>query len=337
MANLPAPVKDIQFIVDEVLDLTGHYKNLQAHEELDAETFVTVIDEASKFLHEYVGPLNNPADLQGCRIEGDQVTTPDGFKALYKNYCDSGWSSLDGDPEYGGQGLSSWLQLILGELNTYYCPGWSNYPGLTHGARELLTHFASDELRKMALPKLTTGEWSGTMCLTEPQCGTDLGMVATAAKPAADGSYEVSGTKIFITSGEHDLTENILHLVLARLPDAPEGTKGISLFLVPKFLVNDDGSLGERNDAYCIGIEEKLGIHGSPTCTMSYGENGGAIGWLIGEENRGLACMFTMMNNARLLVGTQGVAIAEAAYQHALAYAKERKQGRPAGRSEERR
>ncbi|MCX7545172.1 acyl-CoA dehydrogenase C-terminal domain-containing protein [Marinicella gelatinilytica] len=327
MANLPAPVKDIQFIVDEVLDLTGHYQKLGVHEELDAETFVTVIDEASKFLHEYVGPLNNPADEQGCRIDGNKVTTPDGFKELYKNYCDSGWSSLDGDPDYGGQGLSSWLQLILGELNTYYCPGWSNYPGLTHGARELLTHFASDELAKMVLPKLTTGEWSGTMCLTEPQCGTDLGMVATAAKPLDDGSYEVTGTKIFITSGEHDLTDNIIHLVLARLPDAPEGTKGISLFLVPKFLINDDLSVGERNGVAAASIEHKMGLNSSATCVMNFD---GAKGYLIGQPNEGLKIMFTMMNGARLNTGIQGLAATQASYQNALAYAKDRLQMRAA-------
>ncbi|GAA4823281.1 acyl-CoA dehydrogenase [Marinicella pacifica] len=325
MANLPAPIKDIQFIADEVLDLTGHYQKLGVHEELDAETFVTVLDEASKFLHEYVGPLNNPADAQGCRIEGNIVTTPDGFKELYKNYCESGWSSLDGDPEYGGQGLSYWLQLILGELNTYYCPGWSNYPGLTHGARELLDHFASEELQAKVLPKLTTGEWSGTMCLTEPQCGTDLGMVATAAKPAGDGSYRVSGTKIFITSGEHDLTENIIHLVLARLPDAPEGTKGISLFLVPKFLINDDLSVGERNGVAAASIEHKMGLNSSATCVMNFDD---AKGYLIGEPNQGLRIMFTMMNGARLNTGIQGLAATQASFQNALAYAKERLQMR---------
>ena len=234
MANIPAPIKDIQFIADEVLDLTSHYKKLGVHDDIDAETFMTIVEEASKFLHENAGPLNRNADEQGCRHEGNTVTTPDGFKELYKAFVESGWAALDGEPEYGGQGLSYWLQLILGELNTYYCPGWSNYPGLTHGARELITHFASDELKQKFLPKLTTGEWSGTMCLTEPQCGTDLGLVNTAAKPSDDGSYRVTGTKIYITSGEHDLTDNIIHLVLARLPDAPKGTKGISLFLVPK-------------------------------------------------------------------------------------------------------
>ena len=327
MANMPAPIKDIQFIADEVLDLTSHYKKLGVHDDIDAETFMTIVEEASKFLHENAGPLNRNADEQGCRHEGNTVTTPDGFKELYKGFCESGWAALDGDPKYGGQGLSYWLQLILGELNTYYCPGWSNYPGLTHGARELITHFASDELKQKFLPKLTIGEWAGTMCLTEPQCGTDLGLVTTAATPNDDGSYAVTGTKIFITSGEHDLTDNIIHLVLARLPDSPKGTKGISLFLVPKVLLNDDLELGQRNTLGAASIEHKMGLNGSATCVMNFD---GAKGFLIGQGNDGLKIMFTMMNGARLNTGIQGLAATQASYDNALAYAKDRLQMRAA-------
>lgn len=327
MANLPFPIKEVQFVADEVLNLTAHYQKLGVHEELDAETFVTIIEEASKFLHEHAGPLNRQADEQGCHHEGNEVTTPEGFKQLYKDYCESGWASLDGDPEYGGQGLSYWLQLILGELNTFYCPGWSNYPGLTHGVRELLDKFGSPEQKTMFLPNLTTGIWTGTMCLTEPHCGTDLGLVNTTAQPNGDGSFNVTGTKIFITSGEHDLCDNIIHLVLARLPDAPKGTKGISLFLVPKFLVNDDQSLGQRNTLGAASIEHKMGLNGSATCVMNFD---GAKGYLIGEANQGLRLMFTMMNGARLNTGIQGLAATQASYLSALEYANERLQMRAA-------
>lgn len=327
MANLPAPIKDIQFIADEVLDLTSHYKKLGVHDDIDAETFMTIVEEASKFLHENAGPLNRIADEQGCHHEGDTVTTPDGFKALYKEFCESGWAALDGEVEYGGQGLSYWLQLILGELNTFYCPGWSNYSGLTHGARELIHHFASDELKQKFMPNLTTGHWAGTMCLTEPHCGTDLGLVNTTAKPNEDGSYKVTGTKIFITSGEHDLTENIIHLVLARLPDAPKGTKGISLFLVPKFLLNESNEIDQRNTLAAASIEHKMGLNGSATCVMNFDD---AKGYLIGQGNDGLKIMFTMMNGARLNTGIQGLAATQASYESALVYAKERLQMRAA-------
>lgn len=319
MPMIPAPVKDIQFVAEQLFNLEEHYKKLPEFSEIDTETFETIVDEASKFLFEYAAPLNRNSDEQGCRIKDGKVTPPDGFVELYKAYCESGWSSLDGNPEYGGQGLSYWLQTIVGELNTYYCPGWSNYPGLTHGVRELLEHFASDEIKSKYLPNLTTGVWTGTMCLTEPHSGTDLGMLKTAASPQDDGTYKINGTKIFITSGDHNLTENIIHLVLARIPDAPKGTKGISLFLVPKFLN------GERNPVGPASIEHKMGLNGSATCVMNFD---GATGYLIGEANKGLNIMFTMMNGARLNTGIQGMAVSSASFLGALEYARERLQMR---------
>ncbi len=319
MPMIPAPIKDIQFLAEQLFDLESHYKKFPDYNDIDAETFETVVDEASKFLFEYAAPLNRNSDEQKCRITEGHVKTPDGFVGLYKNYKESGWLSLDGNPEYEGQGLPYWLQVIMGELNCYYCPGWSNYAGLTHGVRELMEHHARDELKQMFLSKLTTGEWTGTMCLTEPHCGTDLGLLTTAAKPNGDDSYLVSGTKIFITSGDHDLTDNIVHLVLARLPDAPKGTKGISLFVVPKFF----GS--ERNNAWPASIEHKMGLHGSATCVMNFD---GAKGYLVGEANKGLNIMFSMMNGARLNTGIQGMAVASASYLGALEYAKDRLQMR---------
>ncbi|MCF6319766.1 MAG: acyl-CoA dehydrogenase C-terminal domain-containing protein [Proteobacteria bacterium] len=319
MPMIPAPIKDIQFLAEQIFDVGGHYKKIPQFSDIDAETFETVIDEASKFLFEYAAPLNSNADKQGCSIKDGVVTTPDGFVELYKNYCDSGWGGLDGKPEYGGQGLPYWIQAVLGELNCYYCPGWSNYPGLTHGVRELLEHHARQELKDMFLPKLTTGEWTGTMCLTEPHCGTDLGLLKTTATPNEDDTYQVSGTKIFITSGDHGLTDNIIHLVLARLPDAPKGTKGISLFVVPKLMD------GERNSAWPASIEHKMGLNGSATCVMNFDD---AKGYLVGEANKGLNIMFSMMNGARLNTGIQGMAVSSASYLGALEYAKDRLQMR---------
>lgn len=327
MSNILFPIAEIQFLVEEVLEADKHYQSLGVHDEIDNETFISIIEEASKFLHEKAGSLNRNADEQGCHYDNGEVITPDGFKQLYQDYCDAGWSALDGEPQYGGQGLSSWLQFILGELNTYYCPGWANYPGLTHGVRELLQHFADEDLKNRYVPQLTVGKWSGTMCLTEPHCGSDLGLVNTTAKPLSSGAYQVNGTKIFITSGEHDLCENILHLVLARLPDAPKGTKGISLFLVPKFLLNEDGSIGQRNDLAAASIEHKMGLKGSATCVMNFDN---ATGYLIGTANEGLKIMFTMMNGARLNTGIQGLASTQASYLTALEYAKERLQMRSA-------
>ena len=319
MPMIPAPIKDIQFLAEQLFNLESHYKKFPNYSDMDSETFETVVDEASKFLFEYAAPLNRNSDEQGCSIKDGHVKTPDGFVELYKNYCESGWSSLDGNPEYDGQGLPYWLQVIMGELNSYYCPGWSNYAGLTHGVRELLEEHASDELKQHYLPKLTTGEWTGTMCLTEPHCGTDLGLLNTAAKPIDDNMYSISGTKIFITSGDHDLAENIIHLVLARLPDAPKGTKGISLFLIPKFF----GS--ERNNAWPASIEHKMGLHGSATCVMNFD---GAKGYLVGKANKGLNIMFSMMNGARLNTGIQGMSVASASYLGSLEYAKDRLQMR---------
>ena len=319
MAMIPAPIKDIQFLAEQLFNLEQHYQKIPKYTDIDAATFETVVDEASKFLFEFAAPLNRNADEQGCSIKDGHVTTPDGFVELYKNYCESGWSSLDGNPDYDGQGLSYWLQTIVGELNCYYCAGWSNYPGLTHGVRELLEHHAREELIQQFVPKLTTGEWTGTMCLTEPHCGTDLGLLKTSAKPNDDDSYQVSGTKIFITSGDHSLTDNIIHLVLARLPDAPKGTKGISLFIVPKFLE------GERNNVWPASIEHKMGLNGSATCVMNFDD---AKGYLIGEANKGLNIMFSMMNGARLNTGIQGMALSSASYLGALEYAKDRLQMR---------
>ena len=319
MAIIPAPIKDIQFLAEQVFDLEQHYKKIPKYSEIDSPTFETVVDEASKFLLEFAAPLNRQADEQGCSIKDGHVTTPDGFVELYKNYCESGWSSLDGNPKYDGQGLSYWLQSIVGELNTYYCAGWSNYPGLTHGVRELLEHHAREELKEQFLPKLTTGEWTGTMCLTEPHCGTDLGLLKTTAKPIGDDFYLINGTKMFITSGDHGLTDNIIHLVLARLPDAPKGTKGISLFLIPKFIS------GERNNAWPASLEHKMGLNGSATCVMNFDD---AKGYLVGEANKGLNIMFSMMNGARLNTGIQGMALSSASYLGALEYAKDRLQMR---------
>ncbi|VAW35111.1 Long chain acyl-CoA dehydrogenase [fadN-fadA-fadE operon] [hydrothermal vent metagenome] len=319
MPMIPAPIKEIQFLAEQLFELEKHYQKLPRFSDIDAPTFETVVDEASKFLHEFAAPLNRNADEQGCSIKDGHVSTPDGFVELYKNYCESGWGSLDGDPKYDGQGLPYWLQAILGELNTYYCASWSNYPGLTHGVRELLEQHAREELQQVFLPKLTTGQWTGTMCLTEAHCGTDLGLLKTTAIPNSDDTYTLNGSKIFITSGDHSLTDNIIHLVLARLPDAPKGTKGISLFIVPKFLAD------KRNNVWPASIEHKMGLNGSATCVLNFDD---ATGYLIGEANKGLNIMFSMMNGARLNTGIQGMALSSAAYLGALEYAKDRLQMR---------
>ena len=297
-------------------------------ETLPIDLVESILTEAARFAAERIAPLNAIADRNGPRLAGGVVTTSPGWPALYADWRTSGWNALSAPEEWGGQQLPGVLQAACREIWNAASMSFGIGPTLTEGAIEALASHAPDSLRQTYLPRLVSGEWMGTMNLTEPQSGSDLSGIRTRAEPAGDSTYRIFGQKIFITYGEHDLAENIVHLVLARLPDAPEGTRGISLFLVPKFLVQADGSLGERNDLLCVGLEHKLGLHGSPTCTMQFGETGGAIGYLIGEENRGLNCMFTMMNNTRLAVGIQGVGIAERAYQQARAFAAERRQGR---------
>ncbi|MEO1574970.1 MAG: acyl-CoA dehydrogenase, partial [Pseudomonadota bacterium] len=300
--------------------------------EADQDLVHSVLDEAGRLAAEVLAPLNWPADRNGARIDGPDVHAPEGFGDAYAQYVEGGWNSLTAPPEFGGQGLPSVLSFAVDEMWNSANMSFALCPMLTHAGVEALEAHGSKELQETYLPKLASGEWSGTMDLTEPQAGSDLAALRARAVPEGD-HYRIFGTKIYITWGDHQMAENIIHMVLARLPDAPEGVRGISLFLVPKFMVNDDGSLGERNDMRPMSIEEKLGIHGSPTCVMGFGENGdGAIGYLVGEPNKGLSCMFTMMNNARLKVGLEGVGLAEMAYQRALAYAKDRVQGTAPGK-----
>ena len=320
-----APVDDALFLLNDVFHL-DHHGNLPGFSDASPDVVEAVLREAAKFSEEVLTPLNRVGDKEGCKRAGDgSVTTPTGFKDAYKQIVEGGWIGISVPPEFGGQGLPATLTEIVNEFFCSANMAFAMYPGLTQGAiAALLTH-ASGELKTKYLPKMVEGVWTGTMNLTEPHCGTDLGLLRSKATKQADGSYKISGTKIFISAGEHDLSDNIIHLVLARIDGAPAGTKGISLFLVPKFLVKDDGSLGARNAVGCGSIEEKMGIHGNSTCVMNYD---GATGWLIGEENRGLNAMFVMMNEARLGVGVQGLALSEVAYQNAAAYAKERLQGR---------
>ncbi len=329
-----APVDDIAFTLKHV---AGLQTALEAGTfgDLSEDLVDAILTEAGRFASEEIAPLANHGE-SGTPLHDSQVTTPPGWRELYRNWIGGGWNSLTGSTEFGGQGLPIMLSVAANEMWNASSMAFSLCSLLTMGAVEAIEKHAADELKDRYLAKLISGEWTGTMNLTEPQAGSDLNALKTRAEPAGDGSYRIFGQKIYITYGEHDFADNIVHLVLARLPDAPAGTKGISLFLVPKFLVNEDGSLGAHNDLQCHSVEHKLGIHGSPTCTMIYGDGKygkapGAVGWLIGEENRGLACMFTMMNNARLMVGIQGVAVADAAYQKALAYAHERTQGRAPG------
>ncbi len=330
-----APTSDIAHTLNHVAGLSDAIA-AGRFGDLSADLVDAILEEAARFANEEVLPLRTDGDRNGTILMDGHVTTAPGWKALYKAWADGGWNAVSGPQEYGGQGLPLMLNMAALEMWNSCSIAFALGPTLTMGAAEAIEAHGTDALKATYLAKLVSGEWMGTMNLTEPQAGSDLAALRTRAEPVGDGTYRIFGQKIYITYGEHDLTDNIVHLVLARLPDAPEGTRGISLFLVPKFHVHDDGSLGERNDVICSGIEHKLGIHGSPTCTMIYGDGTfgaapGAIGWLVGEENRGLACMFTMMNNARLAVGMQGVAVAEAAYQKALAYAQERKQGRAPG------
>jgi len=325
-----APVDEIAFTLKHVCGLGDLQKNAR-HAELGDDLLDAILTEAGRFAAEEIAPLNSLADKHGTPLQNGEVITPPGWRELYHAWIEGGWNGLCGSPEWGGQGLPQMLATATLEMWNSGSMAFAIGPTLTMGAIEAMEKHASQDLQEKYLEKLVTGEWMGTMNLTEPQAGSDLNALKARAERNDDGTYRIFGQKIFITYGEHDLTDNIIHMVLARLPDAPAGTKGISLFLVPKFLVNDDGSLGKRNDVRVAGVEHKMGIHGSPTCTMIYGDAGGATGWLIGEENRGLACMFTMMNNARLAVGIQGLGVAERAYQHALNYAVERRQGRAPG------
>jgi acyl-CoA dehydrogenase len=325
-----APVAEMLFTLRHVAGLDRLIADGLAPE-LEEDMSPAILEEAAKFAAERLAPLNRIGDQKGTSFKDGVVTTAPGFREAYRDWAAAGWNALPGPAEFGGQDLPMLLATACGEMWNSACMAFSLGPLLTFGAIEALHEHGSDALKEIYLAKLVSGEWMGTMNLTEPQAGSDLSTVRTRAERAGDGSYKITGQKIFITYGDHDLTENIIHLVLARLTDAPTGTRGISLFLVPKFLIKPDGSIGEPNDLRCHSIEHKLGIHASPTCTMVYGDKGGARGFLIGEENRGLACMFTMMNNARLNVAAQGVAIAERATQQALAYALERRQGRAPG------
>src|SRR5215469_192694 len=336
MSTYRAPLRDMQFVLRELANVEDVAKLPGCEQTLDV--LDPILEEAGTFASEVLDPINRIGDKEGCTWNDGEVTTPKGFKEAYKKFADAGWIGLPVPAEYGGQGLPS---LLLGptlEMWNAANIGFANGPLLNQGAIEAIELCGTDEQKKTYIPNLVSGKWTGTMCLTEPQAGSDLAQVRTKAVPEGD-RYRLTGQKIFITFGEHDMAENIIHLVLARLPDAPEGTKGISLFIVPKFLVNADGTIGERNDVVCASIEHKLGINGNPTCTLNYGEKGqGAVGYLVGEPNRGLEYMFIMMNAARFSVGVQGIALADRAYQSALEYAKERVQGRdikPGSRSPE--
>jgi alkylation response protein AidB-like acyl-CoA dehydrogenase len=327
MPTYTPPLRDLQFVLHELLNATATLQALPAHADVDADTINAVLEEGGKFAAQVVFPLNPVGDAEGCTLDAatHAVRTPTGFKAAYQQYVDGGWPSLSCDVAYGGQGLPFVVNQCLYEMLNSANQAWTMYPGLSHGAYECLHAHGTEAQKALYLPRLTTGEWTGTMCLTEPHCGTDLGLLRTKAEPQADGSYRITGTKIFISAGEHDMAANIVHLVLARLPDAPAGSKGISLFVVPKFVPQADGSLGERNGIYCGGLEHKMGIHGNSTCQMVLD---GAVGTLVGQPHKGLQAMFVMMNAARLGVGNQSLGLTEVAYQNALAYAKDRQQMR---------
>ncbi len=330
MSEYRAPIRDMQFVLKELAGLEELAK-LPGCEEATPDVVDAILEEAAKFAETVLSPLNASGDKEGARFSDGKVTTPKGFKEAYKLFAESGWTALGSEPEWGGQGLPRLVATPVAEMWKSANHAFSLCPLLTGGAIDALVLSGSDELKKTFLEKMVTGEWTGTMNLTEPGAGSDLAAVRTRAEPQADGSYRIFGQKIFITYGEHDMADNIVHLVLARTPTAPEGVKGISLFIVPKFLVNEDGSLGERNDAWCVSIEHKLGIHASPTAVMAFGDHGGAIGYLVGEENRGLEYMFVMMNVARFGVGMEGVSVSERAYQRARDYANERIQGTDIG------
>ncbi|MEA2860254.1 MAG: 3-(methylsulfanyl)propanoyl-CoA dehydrogenase [Methylobacteriaceae bacterium] len=324
------PVADMLFTMDHAAGLAAGLES-GLYTELADGVAAATLEEAAKLAEGVLAPLNRAGDLQGARLADGVVTTTPGWREAYRQWSEGGWNGVTASEHHGGMGLPVLLGVACTEIWTAANMAFALCPLLNFGAVEAVEAHASGELKRLYLDKMVSGEWTGTMNLTEPQAGSDLSALRSRAEPVGDGSYRIFGQKIFITYGEHDLTDNIIHLVLARLPDAPPGTRGISLFLVPKFLLDVQGKPGKRNDVHCSGIEHKLGVHGSPTCTMVFGDEGGAIGWLVGQENRGLNCMFTMMNNARLSVGIQGVALAERATQHALAYARERRQGRAPG------
>ena len=330
MPTYTPPLRDMQFVLHELLQVTPILQQLPRHADMDVDTLNAVLEEGGKFASEVIFPLNRSGDEEGCTLDPKthEVTTPTGFKEAYQAYVAGGWPSLACDPEYGGQGLPIVLNQCIYEMLNSANQAWTMYPGLSHGAYECLHEHGTAEQKAMYLPKLTSGEWTGTMCLTEPHCGTDLGLLRTKAEPVAGsspGTYRLTGQKIFISAGEHALAANIVHLVLARLPDAPAGSKGISLFVVPKFKVHADGTLAERNGIYCGALEHKMGIHGNSTCQMVLD---GAEGTLVGQPHKGLAAMFVMMNAARLGVGNQSLGLTEVAYQNAVAYAKDRQQMR---------
>ncbi|MEM8771541.1 MAG: acyl-CoA dehydrogenase C-terminal domain-containing protein [Pseudomonadota bacterium] len=325
MTQYVAPTKDMKFILNDVLQVSK-YSNLSGFSEVSDDLIDAILEEGGKLASNVLHPINQSGDKEGCvRHDDGSVTTPTGFKEAYDTFKDGGWQGLSFDPDYGGQGLPYILAVAINELISGANMAFGMYPGLARGAADAIYAHGSDEQKQKYLPNMISGEWGGTMNLTEPHCGTDLGLLKTKAVPDGSGAYKISGQKIFISAGEHDLTDNIIHLVLARIEGAPEGVKGISLFIVPKFHINDDGSLGERNGVSCGSIEEKMGIHANSTCVMNYDE---ATGYLLGEENKGLRAMFTMMNEARLGVGLQGLAISEVSYQNGAAYANDRVQGR---------
>jgi len=326
MTQYLPPLRDMQFVLHELLEVEKHYQEMPRHHEVGRELIDQVLEEGGKFCADVLHPLNRSGDEQGCTLAEDgSVKTPDGFRQAWEQFTAAGWPALSCEPEFGGQGLPHTVQSAMQEMMNASNQAWTMYPGLTHGAYQALLAHGTAEQKAMYLPKLVSGQWMGTMCLTEAHCGTDLGLLRSRAEPQPDGSYRLSGTKIFISSGEHDMSENIVHLVLARLPDAPAGTKGISLFIVPKFLPDAGGAPGERNAVRCARLENKMGIHANATCEMVFD---GATGWLVGEPNKGLAAMFVMMNGARLGVGMQSLGLMEAAYQASAAYAKERLQAR---------
>ena len=320
MPDYKAPIKDYLFLFNDVLDMQGHYQNVDNGDQVTPDMLEAIFSECGRFCENELSPLYQVGG-EGCVWQDGEVTTPRGFKEAYATYIESGWTSLTGPSEYGGQDLPPSIGIVVNEMLCTANWAWSMFPGLSEGAIATLESHGTDEQKRIYLQKLLKGTWSGTMCLTEPQCGSDLSQIATKAEPKEGNSYHITGTKIFISAGEHDLTENIVHVVLARLPDAPEGTKGISLFLVPKFLPTKEGGIGERNDVHCGSLEQKMGIHGNPTAVLNFD---GACGYLIGEPNEGLAAMFTYMNVARIGTGGQGVAAAELSYQNAVSYAKER-------------